>query len=104
MDEETLTLIWQLLRKLEMMDWVGCGSLRLESSILYMSPLCHTLSNAFSMSKNIARVISFLLRFLWMSSDKRRMLSVLALPFLKLAWWIAIRPIDSMGQTVFQCG
>lgn len=69
-----------------MIDWVGCGSLRLESSILYMGLLCHTLSNAFSMSKNIARVISFLLRFLWMSSDKGRMLSVVALPFLTPAW------------------
>lgn len=71
MDEATLTLICRLLRKLEMVDWVGCGSLRLESSILYMRPLCHTLSKAFSISKNIARVISFLLRFLWLSCVKR---------------------------------
>lgn len=61
MAELTLTLMWRLLRKLEMMDWVGLGSLRLVSSNLYMRPLCHTLSNAFSMSKNIARVICFLL-------------------------------------------
>ena len=85
MAEATLTLIWRLLRKLKMMDWVGFGSLRFVSSSLYLSPLCHTLSKAFSISKNIAMVISFLLKFLWMSSDNLMMLSVVALPFLKPA-------------------
>lgn len=50
-----------------MIDWVDCGSLRLESSNLYMSLLCQTLPNVFvffSMSKNIARVVYFLLTFL----------------------------------------
>ncbi len=34
MVDAILTLICLLLRKLEMMDWVGCGSLRFESSSL----------------------------------------------------------------------
>ena len=76
----TLTLISRLLRELEMMDWVGGLSLRFLSRSLYFSPLCHILSNAFSMSKNIARVISFLLVFLWISLERRRMLSVVARP------------------------
>ncbi len=50
-----------------------------------MSLLCHTLSNAFSMSKNIAMVICFLLKFLYMSSESLRILSVVVLPFLKPA-------------------
>lgn len=96
MEDATLTLMWRWVRKLEMSDWVGCGSLRLLSSSLYMSPLCHTVSNAFSMSKNIARVMCFLVKLRWMSSDRRRMLSVVALPFRKPAWWIAMSPMDSM--------
>ena len=46
--------------------------------------------------KNIARVISFLLVFLYMSSERRRMLSVVARPFLKPAWCSAMSPIVSV--------
>lgn len=88
MFDVTLTFICWLLRKLETIDWLGCWSLRSESSILYMCPLCHALSNVLFILKNN------LLRFLWMSSDMWRVLSVVVLPFVKLAWWIAMRPID----------
>ena len=36
---------------LEMIDWVSFGRLRLVSCSLYLSPLCHTLLNDFSMPK-----------------------------------------------------
>lgn len=58
----TWSLIFQLVRWLEMIDWVGCVSLKLESSIQHMSLLCHTLSNAISMSKNITRAITFFVK------------------------------------------
>lgn len=43
--------------KLEMMDFIACGSLRLLYNSLCMSPFCHTLLKTFSMLRNIVILI-----------------------------------------------
>ena len=63
--------------------------------ILYLNPLCHTLSKAFSTSRKAATTCSPLLKLSMMDWDSLKRWSSVGLAFLKPDWYLLINPICS---------